>query len=100
MESQETQSRQAGRRAVDWEGVLGVPNPSSPMVYDVYRAGNGPVPHDVMGMGSAMQCPCQQRLPCVICRDAGTLQGASTEGTGLRAKSEEILALLPKNSED
>lgn len=85
---------------MDWEGVLGVPNPSSPMVYDVYRAGNGPVPHDVMGMGSAVQCPCQQRLPCVICRDAGTLQGASTEGTGLRAKSEESLALLPKNSED
>lgn len=46
---------------MDWEDILGIPNPSSPIVYDVYRAGNGLVPHDLcLGMGSAMQCLCQQ----------------------------------------
>lgn len=93
---------------MDWEDILGVPNPSSPMVYGVYRAGNGPVPHDpCLGTGSAMQCPCQQWLPCVCCQDAGIHSGSKRRGKGAqrcgrahRAKSEEILALLPKNSED
>lgn len=39
---------------MDWQDILGVPNPSCPVVYGVYRAGNGPVPHDpCLGTGSA-----------------------------------------------
>lgn len=66
---------------MDWEDICGVPNPFSPMIYDVYRAGNGPVPQDpCLGLGSALQCLCQQRLQCVLCQDAGRHTGSKCRG--------------------